>query len=170
MNTTSTASTTNQNPQTQSGKSGFHFSSIDRVLDWAKASSLWFVASGSGCCADELLQTMSARYDSERFGAMPQVDPRQADLLIVSGAISYKAAAELRKVYDQMLSPKYVMAIGSCANCGGLFGSETSYAVVQGADRLLPVDVYVPGCPPRPEAIMNGLLALQEKIREPKIT
>ena len=97
---------------------------------------------------------------------MPQVDPRQADLLIITGLVSYKAATELRAAYETMLSPKYVLAVGSCANCGGPFAPELSYSVVPGADRVLPVDVYVPGCPPRPEAIMNGLIRLQEKIRD----
>ena len=108
---------------------------------------------------------MGCRYDLERFGCLPQEDPRQADLLIVSGMVSYQAAIPLRAVYDSMLAPKYVLAIGSCANCGGPFAPECSYSVMPGVDRLLPVDVYVPGCPPRPEAIMNGLIALQEKIR-----
>jgi NADH-quinone oxidoreductase subunit B len=123
------------------------------------------MSTGAGCCADEVINTMGCRYDLERFGCLPQVDPRQADLLIISGVISYKAAENLKAIYDAMLPPKYVLSIGSCANCGGPFAPEFSYSVVPGADRLVPVDVYVPGCPPRPEAIMNGLIALQEKIR-----
>jgi NADH-quinone oxidoreductase subunit B len=146
-------------------KPSFYVSTIGKLLTWARSQSLWYISTGSGCCADEVLNTMGCRYDIERFGCLQQVDPRQADLLIVSGMVSYKAAAQLREVYESMLSPKYVLAIGSCANCGGPFAPEFSYSVVPGVDQILPVDVYVPGCPPRPEAIMNGLIALQEKIR-----
>src|SRR4051812_30060913 len=147
------------------GNSSFYVSTIGKVLKWARSNSLWYLSTGSGCCADEVLNAMGGRYDLERFGCLPQVDARQADLLIVSGMVSYKAATQLREVYESMLSPKYVLAIGACANCGGPFAPEYSYSVVPGVDRILPVDVYVPGCPPRPEAIMNGLIALQEKIR-----
>ncbi len=142
----------------------FLASTLGRVLEWARSSSLWYLSTGGSCCADEVLNSMGCRYDLERFGCLPQVDPRQADLLIVSGMVSYKAAAQLKQTYEQMLSPKYVLALGSCANCGGPFAPEFSYSVVPGVDQILPVDVYVPGCPPRPEAIMNGLIALQEKI------
>jgi NADH-quinone oxidoreductase subunit B len=113
---------------------------------------------------------MGSRYDLERFGCLPQVDPRQADLLIVSGMVSYKAAPHLKNLYETMLSPKYVLALGACANCGGPFSPKLSYSVVGGVDQVIPVDVYVPGCPPRPEAIMNGLIALQEKISGQKPT
>lgn len=138
---------------------------LSRILEWARSSSLWYVSIQGGCCADEILNTEGCRYDLERFGALPRLDPRQADLLIVSGAITYKAADAIREIYDSMPSPRYVMAVGSCANCGGSFSPELSYSVVPGLDRLVPVDVYVPGCPPRPEAIMNGLITLQGKIR-----
>jgi NADH-quinone oxidoreductase subunit B len=144
---------------------GFRLSTVQHALQWARAQSLWYLSTGSGCCANEVLNTMGCRYDLERFGCLPQVDPRQADLLIVTGMVSYKAAAQLRAAYEKMLSPKYVLAVGSCANCGGAFAPEISYSVVPGVDQILPVDVYVPGCPPRPEAIMNGLIALQERIR-----
>lgn len=143
----------------------FYLSTLGRVLKKAQADSLWFISTGSGCCADEVLNAMGARYDIERFGCVPQMDARQADLLIVNGVISKKAAPYLRAIYDEMLWPKYVIAVGSCANCGGLFGPEYSYSTLTGANELFPVDVYVPGCPPRPEAIMNGLISLQEKIR-----
>lgn len=144
---------------------GFYLSTVGKVLNWARAQSLSFVSTGSCCCSAELFETIGCRYDIERFGCLSQADPHQADLLIVSGMVSYKTAKYLRKVYDSMLSPKYVLAVGACANCGGKFAPEFSYSVVPGVDRILPVDVYVPGCPPRPEAIMNGLIALQEKIR-----
>lgn len=145
-------------------KESFYLSTVGKVLSWARSNSLWYVSTGSGCCADEVLNSVGCRYDLERFGCLPQLDPRQADLLILTGMVSYKAAGKLRELYDQMPSPKYVLAIGSCANCGGAFGPEFSYSVVPGVERIVPVDVYVPGCPPRPEAIMNGLIALQEKI------
>jgi NADH-quinone oxidoreductase subunit B len=135
------------------------------LLKWARSNSLWFIEAGPGCCADEVLESIGCRYDLERFGCVPQADPRQADLLIVSGAVSYKSAPHLRAMYDSMLFPKYVLAIGACANCAGAFAPESSYAVVPGVDQIIPVDVYVPGCPPRPEAVMNGLITLQEKIR-----
>lgn len=142
----------------------FYLSTVGRAMKWAQSRSLWYISTGSGCCADEVLNTMGSRYDLERFGSVQQVDPCQADLLIVCGMVSYKAAPHLKRLYDTMLEPKYVLAIGACANCGGLFSPEFSYSVVAGVDQVIPVDVYVPGCPPRPEAIMNGLIALQEKI------
>ncbi len=146
-------------------ESSIYDSTLGRVLRWARYSSFWYISVGGGCCADEPLHTVGCRYDLERFGCVPQSEPRQVDLLIVNGVITYKAAPYLRAFYDQMLAPKYVMSIGSCANCGGPFSSDISYSVVPGINKIIPVDVYVPGCPPRPEAIMNGLLSLQEKIR-----
>lgn len=142
----------------------FYLSTIGKILSWARSQSLWYVSTGTGCCADEVLDALGCRYDLERFGCLPQVDPRQADLLIVSGVVTKKAAPYLRDLYESMLSPKYVLAIGSCANCGGAFGSKSNYSVVSGLDQVVPVDVYVPGCPPRPESIMNGFIALQNKI------
>jgi NADH-quinone oxidoreductase subunit B len=147
-------------------KQGIYLSTVGKVLNWARANSLWFIQTGNGCCADEVMEAMGARYDLERFGCQPQVDPRQADLLIISGMVTKKAAEHLRALYDAMPAPKYVLAIGSCANCGGAFAPPYSYSVVPGADKIVPVDVFVPGCPPRPEAIMNGLITLQEKINE----
>lgn len=147
------------------GASTVYLSTVGRALRWARSGSLWYISTGSGCCADEVLNAMGARYDMERFGCVPQVDSRQADLLIVNGMVSEKAAPHLKALHDTMGSPKYVLAVGSCANCGGLFRPEYSYAAVKSLAELLPVDVFVPGCPPRPEAIMNGLIALQEKIR-----
>ena len=144
--------------------SRFFLSTVDRLLSWARANSLWYRRTGISCCADEFFSTIGCRYDLERFGCQGASEPSQADLLVVSGAVTQKAAPELRKIYDQMLGPKYVMALGSCAAKGGAFGSHDSYSVVQGLAEILPVDVYVGGCPPRPEAIMNGLITLQEKI------
>lgn len=144
---------------------GIYLSTIGRVMSWAKSNSLWFYSTGSGCCADEVFETLGCRYDLERFGCRSQADPSQADLLIVSGAVSYKSAPHLIRLYESMAEPKFVLAIGACANCGGPFAPEFSYSTLPGVDRAIPVDVYVPGCPPRPEAIMHGLITLQEKIR-----
>jgi NADH-quinone oxidoreductase subunit B len=142
----------------------FYLSTVGRVLKWARSKSLWYISTGTACCADEVLGAMGCRYDLERFGCLPQVDPRQADLLIVCGMVSHKIAPYLKELYNEMLAPKYVLAVGACANCGGPFSSESNYSVISGVDQVIPVDVFVPGCPPRPEAIMNGLIALQEKI------
>ncbi len=143
----------------------FYTSTVGKFLNWARSQSLWYISTGPGCCADEVLESLGCRYDLERFGCLPQVDPSHADLLIVSGMVSYKSMPHLRAVYEAMLEPRYVLAVGACAACGGPFSPEFSYSTVPGVDRMIPVDVYVPGCPPRPEAIMNGLIALQEKIR-----
>jgi NADH-quinone oxidoreductase subunit B len=144
--------------------SSFYLSTVGKALSWARSSSLWYVSTGVGCCADEVLNAMGARYDLERFGCLPQFDGQQADLLIVNGIVTQKAAPHLKALYDSMIFPKYVLAVGSCANCGGLFSPDFCYSTTRGANEVVPVDVYVPGCPPRPEAIMNGLIALQEKI------
>ncbi len=143
----------------------FLITSLEKMVNWAQTNSLRFVSAQEGCCADELLNALGCRYDLERFGCVPETVPQQADLLIVSGALSYKAVEELHRLYERMMHPKYVMAVGACANCGGMFSPQYSYSTVPGVDRVIPVDVYVPGCPPRPEAIMHGLLTLQEKIR-----
>ncbi len=137
---------------------------ISRALDWLESRSIWYFQAGGGCCANELLQAFSSKYDLERFGCVPQSSPEQADLLIVNGVVTYKAAPHLRAAYDRMLSPKYVIAVGTCAISGGLFGPEESYSAVAGADQVIPVDVYVAGCPARPEALMNGFIKLQGKI------
>ncbi len=144
---------------------GFFSSSIENVLAWARAQSLAYVSVGGACCADEVLNTVGCRYDLERFGCVEQSDSRQADLLIVTGSISKKAAPEIKALYESMSHPKYVMALGTCANCGGLFSREDDAVLTTGLSELLPVDVYVAGCPPRPEAIMDGIISLQEKIR-----
>jgi NADH-quinone oxidoreductase subunit B len=143
----------------------FYLSTIGKVMSWARSQSLWYTHTGSSCCADEVLNSMGCRYDLERFGAVSQQDAQQADLLIISGLVTEKAAPHLRALYDSMRAPKYVLAVGTCANSGGIFSPEYSYCVKAGASSIVPVDVYVPGCPPRPEAIMDGLIALQEKIR-----
>lgn len=133
-----------------------------KLVNWARRSSIWPVTFGLACCAIEMMATASARYDLARFGMeLFRASPRQSDLMIVSGRVSRKMAPVLRRVYDQMPEPKWVIAMGACASSGGMFNN---YAIVQGVDEIVPVDVYVPGCPPRPEALIYGILKLQEKI------
>ena len=133
------------------------------LLNWARANSLWMLPFGTSCCAGELTAAFGPRYDIGRFGIKPVGDvPRQADLLVVAGRISVKMVPLLQQTYEEMLEPKWVMAFGSCASTGGLFDT---YSVCQGLDELIPVDVYVPGCPPEPEDLIDGLQLLQRKIR-----
>jgi NADH-quinone oxidoreductase subunit B len=141
-----------------------HFSKIDDIVDfalnWSRKSSLFYLLFGLACCGIELMQTGGPRADLDRFGAVPRATPRQADLMVVAGTLTYKMAERCKLLYDQMPDPKYVISMGSCANCGGLF--QLSYSVVKGVDKIIPVDVYVPGCPPRPEALTQGLIKVQE--------
>jgi NADH-quinone oxidoreductase subunit B len=135
---------------------------IEDVLNWGRKNSTWYLLFGTACCAIELMQTGGPRGDLERFGSAPRASPRQADLMIVAGTVTYKMATRIRVLYDQMPEPKYVISMGSCSNCGGLF--QLSYNVLKGIDQVIPVDVYVAGCPPRPEALIEGLLAIQAKM------
>ncbi|MCC6224286.1 MAG: NADH-quinone oxidoreductase subunit B [Thermoleophilia bacterium] len=136
---------------------------LERAIAWAQTKSMWPDTFGLACCAIEMMSIVSARYDIARFGMEAfRASPRQADLLIVSGRVSHKMAAPLRQIYDQMLEPKWVIAMGACASSGGMFNN---YAVLQGVDRVVPVDIHVPGCPPRPEALMEGIVRLHEKVR-----
>jgi len=143
---------------------GFITTNIDKVINWARTGSLWPMTFGLACCAVEMMQTGAARFDLDRFGIIFRPSPRQSDLMIVAGTLTNKMASALRKVYDQMPSPKWVISMGSCANGGGYY--YYSYSVVRGCDRIIPVDVYVPGCPPTPEALIYGILKLQEKIKK----
>lgn len=139
---------------------------LDDIINWGRASSLWYLLFGLACCGIELMQTGGPRADLDRFGSVPRASPRQSDLLIVAGTLTYKMALRTKLLYDQMAEPKYVISMGSCSNCGGLF--QPAYSVVKGVDKIIPVDVYVPGCPPRPEALTEGLLKIQEKMRKEK--
>jgi NADH-quinone oxidoreductase subunit B len=142
---------------------GFIVTSLDALVQWARTGSLMWNEFGLACCAVEMMQTAMPRYDMERFGAAPRGSPRQSDVLIVSGTLCNKMAPPLRKIYDQMPEPRYVISMGSCANGGGYY--HYSYSVVRGCDRIIPVDIYVPGCPPTAEALLYGILLLQRKIR-----
>jgi NADH-quinone oxidoreductase subunit B len=143
--------------------------SVDSLLNWARLSSVWPMTFGLACCAIEMMHTANARFDLDRFGmGVFRGSPRQSDLMIVAGTVTYKMAKRLKLLYDQMPDPKYVLAMGSCAIGGGPY-YEHGYNVVKGVDLYIPVDVYVPGCPPRPETLMAGLLELQQKIRQDRI-
>jgi len=138
-------------------------SRLDAVVNWIRVNSIWPMPMGLACCAIELMSAGGARFDISRFGAeVMRFSPRQADCMIVAGTVTYKMAPLVRRIYDQMPGPKWVIAMGACASSGGMY---RSYATLQGIDRILPVDVYISGCPPRPEAILDALLTLQEKIR-----
>ncbi|MGH7362352.1 MAG: NADH-quinone oxidoreductase subunit B [Candidatus Methylomirabilales bacterium] len=143
---------------------GLLLTTVDRMVNWARKSSIWPATFGLACCAIEMMATGASRFDLARFGAeVFRASPRQADLMIVAGRVSKKMGPVLRRIYDQMPEPKWVIAMGACASCGGIFNN---YAIVQGVDTIVPVDVYVPGCPPRPEQLIHGIMMLQEKIRK----
>jgi NADH-quinone oxidoreductase subunit B len=151
----------------RSGLPGIHLTVLDRAINWARKGSIWPATFGLACCAIEMMSAGAPHHDISRFGSeVFRASPRQADLMIVSGRVSWKMAGPLRQVYDQMASPKWVMAMGACASCSGVFNN---YAIVPGVDRIVPVDVYVPGCPPRPEALFYALLQLQKLIDTQKV-
>lgn len=142
---------------------GFVVAQFDHLLDWARTGSLWPMTFGLACCAVEMIHAYMSRFDLDRFGVIPRPSPRQSDVMIVAGTLCNKMAPALRKVYDQMAEPRWVISMGSCANGGGYY--HYSYSVVRGCDRIVPVDIYVPGCPPTAEALVYGVLQLQKKIK-----
>jgi NADH-quinone oxidoreductase subunit B len=142
---------------------GFVVAQFDKLVSWARSGSLWGLTFGLACCGVEMIHTWMSRYDLDRFGVAPMPSPRSADIMIVAGTLTNKMAPALRRVYDQMAEPRYVISMGSCANGGGYY--HYSYSVVRGCDRIVPVDIYVPGCPPTAEALLYGVLQLQKKIR-----
>jgi NADH-quinone oxidoreductase subunit B len=148
---------------------GFVMTSLDQAIDWARSSSLWPMTFGLACCAIEMMATGAPRYDIDRFGAGAfRATPRQADLMIVAGTVNLKMAERVRRLYNQMPEPKFVIAMGACT-CGGGPYYKYGYNVAKGVDLVVPVDVYVPGCPPRPEALLEGLMRVQDKIRRMKV-
>jgi len=149
------------------GNMGVVTTTLEQAINWGRTNAMWPMLFGLACCAIEMISTVMPSNDMSRFGMeLMRASPRQADLMIVAGRVSRKMAPVLRRLYDQMPEPKWVIAMGDCASCGGIFNN---YAIVQGVDEVVPVDVYVAGCPPRPEALMHGILTLHEKIKQEKI-
>jgi len=153
--------------ETKLGNLGFVTTTLEKVVNWSRVRAMWPVLFGLACCAIEMMVAQSSDYDMSRFGMeLMRASPRQSDLMIVAGRLTRKMAPVLRRIYDQMPEPKYVIALGDCSSCGGIFNN---YAVVPGVDEIVPVDVYIAGCPPRPEALIHGILTLYDKVEKQKV-
>ncbi len=153
--------------ETKLGNLGFVTTTLEKVVNWSRVRAMWPVLFGLACCAIEMMVAQSSDYDMSRFGMeLMRASPRQSDLMIVAGRLTRKMAPVLRRIYDQMPEPKYVIALGDCSSCGGIFNN---YAIVPGVDEIVPVDVYVAGCPPRPEALIHGILTLYDKVENQKV-
>ncbi len=153
--------------ETKLGNLGFVTTTLEKVVNWGRVRAMWPVLFGLACCAIEMMAAQSADYDMSRFGMeLMRASPRQSDLMIVAGRLTRKMSPVLRRIYDQMPEPKYVIALGDCSSCGGIFNN---YAVVPGVDEIVPVDVYIAGCPPRPEALIHGILTLYDKVENQKV-
>ncbi|MSP12436.1 MAG: NADH-quinone oxidoreductase subunit B [Chloroflexi bacterium] len=160
--------TSNVGESGKTGETGVVLTTLEQAVNWARANSMWPLLFGLACCAIEMMSAQASKFDLSRFGMeLMRASPRQADLMIVAGRVSRKMAPVVRRLYDQMPDPKWVIAMGDCASCGGIFNN---YAIVQGVDEVVPVDVYVAGCPPRPEALIYGIIQLQEKVKHEKLT
>ena len=153
--------------ETKLGNLGFVTTTLEKVVNWSRVRAMWPVLFGLACCAIEMMVAQSSDYDMSRFGMeLMRASPRQSDLMIVAGRLTRKMAPVLRRIYDQMPEPKYVISMGDCSSCGGIFNN---YAIVPGVDEIVPVDVYIAGCPPRPEALIHGILTLYDKVENQKV-
>lgn len=155
----------NLGPSTSFESGSVVLSSVESLLNWGRLSSIWQMGFGLACCAIEFMAANASNFDMMRFGVIPRPSPRHSDVIIISGTVTLKMASRVKRLYEQMPDPKYVISMGSCANCGGPYW-EHGYHVLKGVDRVIPVDVYVPGCPPRPEALLEGLIRLRDKVRQ----
>jgi NADH-quinone oxidoreductase subunit B len=156
------------NPANKSGALGIVTTTLDAAVNWGRTRAMWPVLFGLACCAIEMMSTQASHYDISRFGMeLMRASPRQSDLMIVAGRVSRKMAPVVRRLYDQMPAPKWVISMGDCASCGGVFNN---YAILQGVDEIIPVDVYIAGCPPRPEQLIHGILTLHEKVQQETVT
>lgn len=150
----------------QNGGTPIMLTTVDKIVNWGRSNSLWAFTFGLACCAIEMMASGAGRYDFDKFGTIFRASPRQSEVMIISGTVSKKYAPFIRRLYDQMAEPKWVISMGSCANTGGMFNT---YSTVQGVDRIIPVDIYLPGCAPRPETLQYAVMLLQQKIRKESI-
>ncbi|UOF94572.1 MAG: NADH-quinone oxidoreductase subunit B [Bacteroides sp.] len=148
-----------------SNNTNLFITNINDILKWSRASSLWTMSFGLACCAIEMMGAFASKYDLDRFGSFTRSSPRQSDLIIISGTVTFKMMEPIKNLYNQMPSPKYVISMGSCSNCGGPYFNY-GYHVLKGVNKIIPVDIYVQGCPPRPEALIDAIISLQKKIKK----